>query len=275
MSLMSRPFTPEHMNRKLASVLALAIPMALMSPSMSNAQSNCGFQSTDTPAVGPTVTVCANGRQYVVPSVNVDGKFGILPNTTVQLGGGASFSVGATFNSDPFANFTFGSIIPAGFGVVSFDAFFSTPVIGGPYNNAHSYFTSSITLTNPVGASAASGTISAGTSSSYVSGFTNFGFLPVDVGSGACTVNVVSTVICPPGDKSSGIAPISPNLLTARLSYSHGTTGPTGASSAVSWQGGVELNNVTTVTPEPSTVALMTMGLIVVGAVTRRKRCHS
>lgn len=262
------------MNRRLSFSLALAFPLLLLAPAQGHGQSVCGVQNTEGPVLPvPTVIVCANDRQFNIPNVLVDGKRAILQKTTVDLGGGASFTVGASFNSDPFANFTFASFIPGGFPVTTFTAYFSTPVIGGPYNTAHSFFTESLNLTTPIGAGPGSGTIGLGLFPTYLSGYTNLGVLGVDVGTGTCALAVASTTACPSGDKTNTFGPINPSLLTARLSYSQGTTG-VGALSTVTWEGGVELTNVTTTVPEPTSVALMSVGLLLLGGAVRQKRKH-
>ena len=96
----------------------------------------------------------------------------------------------------------------------------------------------------------------------------------MDVGTGACTLTVVSSIACPPGDKTNIFAPISPPLLTARLSYTDQMTGA-GASSSVGWTGGVELTSVTTTVPDPSTVVLMSVGLMLLGGVARQRLTQS
>lgn len=267
----TRPLlTTPLMNRRPGLSLALALPVLLVAATPAQAQQNpCGVQNGN--VLVPTVTVCVLGTQYVIPNILVDGKFAILQKTTIDLGAGASFTVGANFNSDPFSNFAFGSTIPGGFGVITFDAYFSTPVVGGPYNFAHSYYTSDLTLTAPIGAGPSAGFYSGGNFPTYLSGFTNLGSLGVDVGTGACNLSVPSSVACPPGDKTNMVSPISPNSLTARLSYSHGTSG-TGTSSTVNFQGGVELTSVTTTVPEPTTVVMMSIGLLLLGGVAGRRR---
>lgn len=268
LNLVSQPAARPLMNRRIRWSVFLALPAVLLFAAPVHAQNACSRVGA---GVTPGVAVCVNGQAISIPAVSFKGKVGLLPTTTFDLGGGASFYVGANFNSDPFSIFTFGSIIPGGFGSLSFDAYFTTPVIGGPYNFAHSFYTSSLALTSAVGAGPSSGTISNGTYPTYLSGFTNLGSLGVDVGTGACTLSVPSAINCPPGDQTNTLAPITPTFLTAHLSYTHSTTG-TGASSSVAFVGGVEISDVTTVTPEPATIVMMSFGLLVLGGIGRQKR---
>lgn len=256
------------MNRRTGLAAVFALPVMLLLSTPVQAQSPCSGAGVGTT---PGVLVCVGGRPMTIPAASFKGKLGILPTTTVDLGGGASFYVSANFNSDPFSIFTFGSIIPGGFGPISFDAYFTTPVIGGPYNFAHSYYTSALALANAIGAGPASASITAGTFPTYLSGTTNLGSLGVDVGAGACTVTVPSAINCTPGNATNTLAPFSPTFLTAHLSYTHSTTG-TGASSSVAFVGGVDLLAVTTTVPEPATVMMMSVGLLLVGGVARRRR---
>lgn len=256
------------MNRQIGLRMLFAVPALLAFTVPVRAQTPCSTTGIGAPA---GVIVCVNGRSINIPDVSFKGKLGLLPTTTFDLGNGASFYVGANFNSDPFSLFTFGSIIPAGFGSVSFDAYFTTPVIGGPYNFAHSYYTSALALTSAVGAGPSSGTISNGTYPTYLSGLGNVTSLGVDVGSGPCTVSVPSAINCTPGDMTNTLVPFSPTFLTAHLSYTHNTTG-TGATSSVGFVGGVEILDVTTIAPEPATVMFMSVGLLLIGGVARKKR---
>ncbi|MBV9881285.1 MAG: PEP-CTERM sorting domain-containing protein [Gemmatirosa sp.] len=215
----------------------------------------------------PTVLVCANGKPYALSNIIVRGKLAILPTTVIDLGGGASFTVSADFNSDPFSSFTFGSIIPNGFGPVTFDAYFSTPVAPGSYNNASSSGTLGITTTGPNGSD---GQVSAGTYPFYIEGLADATNLGVDTGSGTCDVLTPpspNSGSCNPPGASNTFAPISPALLTAHLSYTHNTL--VSGSSAVGWTGSVQLNASTV--PEPATLGLVVAGVLMIGGVGYRR----
>lgn len=256
------------MNRRIGLSMVFAVPALLLFATPARAQNACSRVGA---GAVPGVTVCVNGTAVDIPAASFKGKVGLLPTTTFDLGGGASFYVGANFNSDPSSIFTFGSVIPGGFGPVSFDAYFTTPVIGGPYNFAHSFYTAALALTSAVGAGSSTGTISNGSYPTYLSGFTNLGSLGVDVGTGPCTVATPSAVNCTPGDQTNALAPFSPTFLTAHLSYTQSTTG-TGATSSVGFVGGVEILDITTVTPEPATIVMLSVGLLLLGALGRQKR---
>mgnify|MGYP006952645447 CR=1 FL=1 len=73
-------------------------------------------------------TVCVNGRRIDFVDFLVNDKRGggvtyTLPMQTVDLGNGASFEIGATLNPDPFVIFSFGSVLPSGFGPLTFGDF--------------------------------------------------------------------------------------------------------------------------------------------------------
>lgn len=219
-------------------------------------------------AIGaPSVDVCVNGQYFSFTQFLTRGKEVLLPTQLVNLGNGASFTISATFNADPFAIFAFGSVLPGGFGPVSFDAWFTTPVVGGPYDAASSSGTLGVTATDASGG-VTTGSASAGTYPAYISGWapypgTNLG---VDIGSGVCSVGTPpspNSLSCDPAPASNTFAPISPAFLTAYLSYTHTTVGA-GASS-VGWTGAVELT--ATAVPEPATLGLMLAGgvLLLVG----------
>lgn len=263
------------MIRRLKLAVAILLPAIFLSPSSAHAGgvSRCGPAGGVNPAaILPYMTVCANGKQYDIAGIRIDGKFALLQPVTVVLGSGASFTVGASFNSDPFANFTFGSVIPTGFGPVTFNVFFGTPVVGGPYNHATANFTSTISLTTAVGAGPGTGIISLGILPTYLTGSTDLGTLGVDVGTGTCTISTPGSIACPPGNSSNTFAPISPTQLDGLLSYTHNTTG-VGSSSQVNFSGGVELT--TSTVPEPASVVMMGVGLLLVGGALRQRRKES
>ncbi|MEP7096387.1 MAG: PEP-CTERM sorting domain-containing protein [Dokdonella sp.] len=226
-----------------------------------------------TPRSGPAVLICAGGTFFSFTNFSTDGKLRILPGTKLNLAGGASISLSATFNSDPFISFAFQSILPSGFGPLPFDALFLTPVVGGPYDNATSVGALGLTET---GVGATTGTVSQGSLPNYITGFADATDLNVGTGTGTCSVSTPpasSSTTCNPPGKSNNFAPITPSNLSARLSYKQNSTGVEGISTA-SWSGTVTLNAVTTTAPEPTTVALMFVGLAIVGGAGYRRNRH-
>ncbi|MGV3708819.1 MAG: PEP-CTERM sorting domain-containing protein [Gemmatimonas sp.] len=256
------------MNRQTRIACAVGIVAALSGFVPASAQIRCGNEEQiGVNAESPSVTVCANGNRYDIEGVLQDGKLGLLRPTKIDLGNGASFNLDAAFDADPFIAFTFASILPAGFGPLSFDVYFSTPVVGGPYNYAMSNYTSAIAGTIPVGAAGGTGSISAGTNPFYLSGLGNATNLGVDVGTATCSVTMTAVVNCPPGNAANSFAPFSPSTLTAHLSYTHSHTGV--GSSSANFMGRVDL--LSTTVPEPSTLVLMCISIVLVGAAARRR----
>jgi hypothetical protein len=263
------------MTRKFSSLVAAVVLAAI--PAGSTAQAppppdGC-FR---TAAAGPgtsAVYVIVNGEcRSFNDLIQYSGKLSILPTQTVDLGNGASFTLSAAFDADPASTFTFGSVLPVGFGPFTFDAYFVTGVVGGPYNHASSSGTLGVTANGAVGAT---GLVTAGLYPAYISGYGDAANLGVDTGIGPCTISAVpsppQSISCDPPGASNSFAPMTPSFLTARLSYTHATpaAGP-GSVSTVGWTGGVFLD--ATAVPEPGTVSLVVSGLLVLGVVARRRR---
>lgn len=253
--------------------LAAAVAAALAAPTTARAQIpfSCGFASSAVGAiqVSPMVQVCVNGELYSFTAFRQVGKLLVMPTQTVNLAPGALFTVGASYDPDPSVVFTFGSVLPAGFGPLTFDAYFTTPVVGGPYNTASSSGTLGVTATGVLGA--ATGQVTNGTYPTYISGYADLMNLGVDTGTGTCTVSTPpspNSTSCNPPGATNTIAPISPTFLTARLSYTHETLG-VGASSA-SFTGAVDLT--ASAVPEPATIGLLAAGLLVIGGAAARRR---
>jgi hypothetical protein len=247
----------------------LAVAVALLAPATAHAgRATCTSDTAPlgTLAIGTvTVSVCANNQLYTFPT-DAAGKAGTFGPVHQTLGFNAQgeeayFTFNGIYNADPFVIFSFGSVLPAGFGPVTFDAFFTTPVVGGPYNTATS--TVGVTVTSIAGGV---GGVTAGTYPTYISGLADATNLGVDAGSGPC----VATAVCGPFNASNTGAPlpVSPASLTAHLSYTHTSTG-TGATSA-GWTGAVDLT--ATAVPEPATFGLLLGGMLLTGIVIARRR---
>ena len=216
------------------------------------------------------VSVCANGQLFQFTGFIGNGKPFTLPTTTINLGNGASFTVSAAINADPFSSFTFGSIIPTGFGPFTFDAFFTTLLAPGSYNFASSIGTLGITTSG----AAATGSVTNDGQPFYITGYGGTTNLGVSTGAGACTATTPpnpNAASCNPSGATKTFAPIGPSTLTARLNYTQNTTGAGGLSS-VAFTGSVNLGN-TAIVPEPATFGLVFGGMLLIGGASyRRKR---
>lgn len=264
------------MHRKLQFFLAAATVAAAMParaqtevpPAPGCGRSTIGLLAALAPA---TARVTVNGQCVLEVDATMEGKFGSIASPSdplrYSLGNGNEFYLSASFNADPFVNFTFGSLLSFG-GPFAFDVFFTTPVVGGPYNTISSNGSGTV---NAIGGGT-TGTVShnaGGYAPAYISGYLDLAHQSVDlVGTSPCPAAVGPPAFCLTDAASDAIAPTSPASLTARLSYVHAKAGP--GSSASGWVGGVELT--TSAVPEPATVTLVITGVLVLGAVARRRR---
>ena len=215
----------------------------------------------------PAISVCVNNQLHVFTGFSGTGKPYSLASVTRPLGTGASFTLSAIYNNDPFVSFTFSSTLVPGFGVVNFDVYLTTPVVGGGYTNASSAGTLSVTA-NGLNANAL---VTNGAYASYISGYANATNLNVNTGSGPCSAATTgaattATTACNLPGASSSFAPISPSLLSSRLSYAQSAGS---GSSTASWTGIVNLTSTTV--PEPATLSLLFVGFLAVGAVRFRR----
>lgn len=242
-------------------------------PSVLPGQSGCGLSVAQ--LIGPTVAVCVNHTDLYTFRVLEDGPISSLSFGTQSLGDGASFSVSAQMDRDPFAHFQFVSVLPSGFGPISYDAWFTTGVAPVPYGAASSFGFAFVSSSgSAAGGPGAGGVVSQGTYPSYISGSTDLGSLGVDLGTDVCQVAVTpyqNTSFCNHGTTHSAFGSVIPTVLTARLSYTHATQGT--GSSTVTWRGGVDLYSTTV--PEPATFWLLVAGALVLVGVRARAQSVS
>ena len=215
----------------------------------------------------PAVAVCANGLLFRFSAFSGTGKpYTLAPHTQQFLGQG-SFTLSAIYNNDPFVSFTFSSTVLPAFGVVNFDVYFATPVVGGGYTNASSAGTLNVTANG----TDASALVNNGAYPSYISGYADAANLNVNTGSGPCSAATTgsattATTACNPPGANTTVAPISPAVLSSRLSYAQSAGS---GSSTASWTGIVSLTSTTV--PEPATVTLIFAGFLAIGAVRFRR----
>jgi len=209
------------------------------------------------------MAVVVNGSCINLSGFITQGK---KPGTAQAVGtltiGSQDISFNAFWYADPFVSFTFGSINALA-GAVSYTAIFSTPIVPGLYSYAEATLAGSV-----IGASGT--VINSGGQSTFLTGSafnagnqTNLG---VGVGTGPCTA---PTMNCGNGSASNTFAPATFNMLAATLAYTQN-----GAGTTVSFVGRVDLLATPPVSnvPEPSTYALVAIGLAAVGVVRRRRQ---
>ncbi len=181
---------------------------------------------------------------------------------------GTAFTIGnqgvvinAFWDADPFLTFTLATTNPAP-GPVTYQFTFLTPVVPALYSYAEATLTGSVTGAGSV--------TNAGGVPMFMTGFgENSGgpiSLGVGVGTGPC---VAPTVTCGNATLSNTFAPIMFNTLSATLSYTQ-----SGLGSTASFTGRIDLFETppTTTVPEPSTYALVAVGIAAVAFVRRRQR---
>lgn len=236
---------------------------------------SCNNNTTSSPfgvagnAISPFVwafvnTVCTDLSSYLVASTQAG--VWTLNTPTLDLGS-ATLQVRATLDGDPFI--TFGATTTNLSGSATTFAFlFGTPVIPGFYTNATS--TGGVSVTD--GARGNTTVSTSGIYPTYISGYGTVGFSPtnlgVDLGTAPCNATGVPftvTTVCNQGSLASSFAPTFYDNLEALLTYQQDDL-----SSVASWSGAVTLT--ATVTPEPATIGLFGLGLVVIGGFARRRR---
>jgi len=214
-------------------------------------------------------TVQVNDELLNLSKCIVDlGKFSILQaRFTTDAGSGR---VDALMNTDPFI--TFGaSTINAVPGPVTYTFTFGTPIVPGFYDTATS--TGGVTITNGIGGT--SNVTNSAVRPTYITGYGTLGGFPTDLGVGLGTATCTAgpgapgtkTTTCDQGGASNTFAPTFYNNLEAVLTYQQDDI-----ASTVGWTGGITLTAAGV--PEPASMSLVAMGMLLAGAcgIVRRRR---
>jgi hypothetical protein len=251
----------------------------MLSPASVLAQTglpNCGTNGTGSPfgVVGANGisspfawafvnNVCTDLTSYIT----VDAKGVWSMNTPTLQVTGAKLQVRATFDSDPFISFGATTTNLSG-GFTTYAFLFGTPIVPGFYNGATS--TGGVTVTDGVRGNTTVTT--SGVHPTYISGYGTVGLAPtnlgVDLGTAPCNASgapLAVTTVCNQGTVASSFAPTFYDNLEALLTYQQNDE-----FSVASWSGAVTLTS--TVTPEPATIGLFGLGLVVVGGFAARRR---
>jgi len=229
----------------------------------------CGPNGTNGAASSPFVWAFANNAcldlsRYLV-AVGTGGLTWSLNTPTLELGGGR-IQVRADLDGDPFITFGATTTNGAG-GPITYAFLFGTPIVPGLYTNATS--TGGVSVTN--GARGNTTVTTSGIHPTYISGYGTVGLTPtnlgVDLGTAPCNASGIPftvTTTCHQGSTASSFAPTFYDNLEALLTYTQDDT-----FSVASWSGAVTL---TSTVPEPATIGLFGIGLVVIGGFATRRR---
>jgi len=226
-----------------------------------------GRTQAATAPIAPFASVTVDGEtvdlsQYI--TLREGSKLAFLDTGDLTINGNMT----AVYNSDPFI--TFGATtINAGPGPVIYSFLFGTPIVPGLYSLATS--TGGVTLTSGVTglSTVANGGVYA---PAFISGYGTVAAVPTNLGVDLGVGPVIAgpgpafgtTTTVPYGPGLNAFAPTFYDNLEAIVSYTQTDTG-----SVASWSGAVTLNSII---PEPSSVIMLGMGGLVLGATLVRRR---
>ena len=246
----------------------LALPALLLAaPASSSAQ--IAFPGCERPATltAPFAFVAVNGLCADLSPLITRVPGSDLWNLTAHLTlAGSAIDLHAVFNPDPFITFGGTTTNPID-AVVTYAFLFGTPVVPDFYSSATSSL--GLSVTTPMGTTTVANSAVYPT---YVSGYGTVGAaltnLGVDLGTTPCVaLGTGVTTTCDQGMASNSFAPTFYDNLEALVTYTQDRT-----ASTVAFTGAVTLQQATVVTPEPTTLVLVGIGLIVLGGTTRGRR---
>ena len=246
---------------------ALLLPIAA-APASAQPAIGC---ARPTRLTSPFAFVAVNGQCTDLSGFIVAQTKGWTLNTRATVGG-ATIDLNAIFNPDPSLTFT-GTTVSPSLTATTYAFMFGTPIVPDMYSLALSsiqFSATSFTGTTTVANST--------TYPTYISGYGSNGAVLTNLGVDAGTKNCVAsgagaTTDCAAEQNTSSFAPAFYDNLEALVTYTQDNP-----LSTVKFTGSVTLDQVNAVTtaPEPSTLALVATGLLVLaGGVSRRRRTHA
>jgi hypothetical protein len=246
--------------------LFLAATLLSLAPVPASAQLDLGC-ARPVQLSSPFAFVSVNGRCTDLSAFIVAQTKGWTLNTRANVGG-SIIDLNAIFNPDPSVTFS-GTTANPSLTATTYAFLFGTPIVPDMYSSALASVQFSAT--------SATGTTTVANSSiypTYIAGYGSVGTtltnLGVDAGSTDCVASgVAASTTCAEEQNASSFAPTFYDNLEALVTYTQDNI-----LSTATFTGTVTLDraNQVTVTPEPSTLALVGTGLLVLGGYVSRRR---
>ena len=250
------------MRKRLLLVAAMLLPLASM-PAAAQPTVGC---TRPAQLKAPFAFVSVNGQCTDLSGFIVEQAKGWTLNTRATIAG-ATIDLNAIFNPDPTITFG-GTTVSPSTTTTTYAFLFGTPIVPDMYTLAMSSV--QFTATSPQGTTTVS---NSATYPTYVSGYGTVGLaatnLGVDAGVNDCVVpGPAGPTPCAVEQNASSFAPTFYDNLEALVTYTQDNP-----LSLVTFNGSVTLEQGdVTVTPEPSTLALVGSGLLVLGGFVSRRR---
>lgn len=246
-------------------VLALSA-LLLAAPGSSSAQISLPGCTRPDHLAAPFVFVAVNGQCLDLSSLVT--PLGTGWNFTAHLDlAAAVIDLHAVFDTDPSVTLS-GSSVNLTSAATTYVVLLGTPVVPDFYSSASS--TLRLDVTSPTG------TTTVGNSATYPTFLSGYGTLDreltnlgVDLGTGTCVAEgTLASTSCDLGSATREFEPAFYDNLEALLTYTQDNI-----ASKVDFSGDVTLNAAAvTATPEPATLGLVGLGLVVIGAACGKRR---
>jgi hypothetical protein len=248
--------------------LLLALPALLLAaPATSSAQFTLPGCERPATLTAPFAFVAVNGQctDLSASITRIVGATGWTLTTHLTLAG-SEIDLRAVFDPDPSITFGGTTVNPID-AAITYAFLFGTPVVPDFYSSATSSL--GLSVTTPMGTTTVANSAVYPT---FLSGYGTLGAtltnLGVDLGTTPCVATGAGvTTTCNQGMASNSFAPAFYDNLEALVTYTQDN-----AQSSVAFTGAVTLDQTTVVTPEPTTLLLVGIGLTAIGAMTRRGR---
>jgi hypothetical protein len=251
------------MRKRFLLLIAVLLPLA---PDAASAQIDLGC-ARPAQSRTPFAFVSVNGHCTDLSTFIVAQAKGWSLNTRANVGG-AIIDLNAIFNPDPGVTFT-GTTANPSLTATTYAFLFGTPIVPDLYSLAMASVQFSVTS-----AAGTTTVANSGTYPTYISGYGSVGGtltnLGVDAGTNDCVASgVAASTTCAAEQKTASFAPAFYDNLEGLVTYTQDNT-----LSTATFTGMVTLDQVNevTVTPEPSTLALLGTGLLALGGCVSRRR---